>query len=161
MAWLTGKPNYGLVIKPVGIMSGRAPESSYGFYSKERQDKSKRPVLMLSSSGSVGEPGEPGGKVIDHDTGGIRIVSATYGSNCGVAKGNVTAHIAKQCNGKSRCRYVVDHKIIGDPAYGCAKTYTVRYRCGNNPQVFEKSLPAEAGWGDKSVLLECADYSSH
>lgn len=91
--------------------------------------------------------------------GGIRIVSATYGGNCGVAKGNVTAHIAKQCNGKSKCRYVVDHKIIGDPAYGCAKTYTVRYRCGNNPQVFEKSLPAEAGWGDKAVLLECADSS--
>ena len=88
--------------------------------------------------------------------GGIRIESATYGGNCGVAKGNVTAHIAGQCNGKSKCRYTVNYKIIGDPAPGCAKTYTVRYRCGNNPQVFEKSLPAESGWGDKSVLLECA-----
>ena len=86
---------------------------------------------------------------------GIHVESATYGSNCGVASGNVTNHIARQCNGKARCRYTVDHKIIGDPARGCAKTYTVRYRCGNNPQVFEKSLPAEAGWGDKAVVLDC------
>jgi len=90
-------------------------------------------------------------------SGDIRIISATYGCNCGATRGNVTAHIAKQCNGKSECRYTVDHKVIGDPAYGCAKTYTVRYRCGNNPQVFEKSLPAEAGWGDQAVVLECAD----
>lgn len=88
-------------------------------------------------------------------TGGVSVESATYGGNCGVAKGNVTTHIAEQCNGKSRCQYTVDHKVIGDPAFGCAKTYVVRYRCGNNPQVFEKSLDAEAGWGDKSVLLEC------
>ena len=84
---------------------------------------------------------------------GIRVVSATYCGNCGVVEGNVTAHIAKQCNGKSKCQHTVDHKIIGDPAYGCAKAYTVRYRCGNNPH--EKSLSAEAGWGDKSVVLRC------
>ena len=101
--------------------------------------------FRFSHSSSTGTPG------------GIRVEFATYGGNCGVAKGNVTPHIARQCNGKSKCRYTVNHKIIGDPAYGCAKTYTVRYRCGNNPQVFEKSLAAEAGWGDKAVLLECAD----
>lgn len=91
----------------------------------------------------------------DLRAGGIRVVSATYGGNCGVAKGNATAHIAEQCNGKTKCQYTVDHKIIGDPAYGCAKTYTVRYRCGNNTKVFEQSLSEEAGWGDKSVVLKC------
>ena len=104
-------------------------------------------LIMDVTPGTLGQPG------------GIRIESATYGANCGVAEGNVTAHIAEQCNGKSECRYTVDYKIIGDPARGCAKTYTVQYRCGNNPQVLEKSLPAEAGWGDKAVLLECADSS--
>ena len=94
------------------------------------------------------------GKPVISD-GGIRIESATYGSNCGTAKGNVTSHIAQACNGKSKCQYTVDHKIIGDPSYGCAKTYTVQYRCGNNPKVFEESLSAEAGWGDKAVVLDC------
>lgn len=88
-------------------------------------------------------------------TGGIRIESATYGKNCGTAKGNVTSHIAKACNGKSECKYTVDHRIIGDPAYGCAKTYTVQYRCGDNSKVFEETLSEEAGWGDKSVVLDC------
>ena len=91
------------------------------------------------------------------DAGGIKIISATYGGNCGASWGNVTSHIAQQCNGKSRCRYTVDHKIIGDPAPGCAKTYIVRYRCGNSPQVFEASLSAEAGWGDKAILLDCEE----
>ena len=91
----------------------------------------------------------------DLRAGGIRVESATYGGNCGVAKGNATDHIAEWCNGTSICHYSVDHKIIGDPAYGCAKIYTVRYRCGNSPKVFEQSLSAEAGWGNKSVGLKC------
>ena len=88
-------------------------------------------------------------------SGRISVMSATYGANCGVKKGNVTSYIAKQCNGKSECRYTVDWKIIGDPAYGCAKTYTVQYQCGDNTKVYEESLSAEAGWGDKAVLLRC------
>ena len=107
------------------------------------------PVLVSPGSTPVSQSGT--GQVGD----GIRILSATYGGNCGVAEGNVTDHIARQCNGKYRCHYTVDHKVIGDPAYGCEKTYVVRYQCGNNPQVFEKFLAGEAGWGDKSVFLEC------
>ncbi len=97
-----------------------------------------------------------GGDVINENLNNINVISATYGSNCGVADGNVTDHIAKQCNGKPECQYTVDHNIIGDPAYGCAKTYTVRYRCRNNPQVYERSLDAEAGLGNKTVMLECS-----
>ena len=108
------------------------------------------PLIMDVAPGGGGA-GSSNSKI----SGVIKIESATYGANCGVAKGNVTAHIAKQCDGKTKCRYVVNHKIIGDPAYGCAKTYTVRYRCGNNPRVFDRALSAEAGWGDKAVLLEC------
>jgi hypothetical protein len=87
---------------------------------------------------------------------GIHVVSATYGGNCGAKSGNVTNHIARECNGRSNCRYTGDHKIIGDPAYGCSKNYVIRYRCGNSGSVYEKSLSAEAGWGDKSVVLDCS-----
>ncbi|NHZ86033.1 MAG: DNRLRE domain-containing protein [Planctomycetia bacterium] len=156
-AWLSGTPNFGLVIMPRGIMSGRSPVSVYGFYSREFEDADKHPILVLSGSGSVSPPdGGLGGDVIDSYSGGIRVLSATYGGNCnGVANGNVTAHIADQSNGKSTYRYTVDYRVIGDPAPWCAKTYTVRYRCGNNPQVHEISLPEEAGWGDKVIVLDC------
>ena len=48
--WLSGVPNNGLVLKATGNLSGRTPESAYGFYSREHKDKSKRPVLILSAS---------------------------------------------------------------------------------------------------------------
>jgi hypothetical protein len=72
-----------------------------------------------------------------------------------VDPGNVTDHIAKACNGKAECTYAVDHKVIGDPAYGCQKTYVVTYRCGTDEQTYEQRLSAEAGWGDKAVVLRC------
>ena len=161
MAWLTGKPNYGLVIKPAGRLSGRAPETQYGFYSREYEDVDKQPHLLLSDSGSAAQTGEPGGGSsgddIDDAVGGIRVVSATYGGNCGVASGNVTSHVARQCNGRSECSYTVDHRVIGDPAFGCAKTYAVQYRCGDHARVIEESLGAEAGLGNKALLLSCAN----
>jgi hypothetical protein len=49
----------------------------------------------------------------------------------------------------------VDHKVIGDPASGCQKTYVVTYKCGKGTQTYEQRLSAEAGWGDKAVVLTC------
>ena len=45
--WLQGIPNHGLVIKPVGKLSGRSPISVYEFYSREHDDKTKVPTLEL------------------------------------------------------------------------------------------------------------------
>jgi hypothetical protein len=57
-------------------------------------------LLLLATSGCPGhgfsaphQPGRPSGD-------GIRIVSATYGGNCGVAYGNVSSDIARACNGR-------------------------------------------------------------
>lgn len=100
---------------------------------------------------SESEYGASGGGI---GVGSIRVSSATYGLNCGVASGNVTDHIAAQCNGRQSCNYTIDHKIIGDPAKGCAKDYRVTYSCSGGGT---KSTTAskEAGWGDKSVALVC------
>jgi hypothetical protein len=107
------------------------------------------PVVAVQAGPGTGE--EPP----SNSSGKIFVQSATYGGNCGVDPGNVTAHIAKACNGKSECTYTVDHKVIGDPAYGCQKTYVVTYRCGTDEQTYEQRLSAEAGWGDKAVVLRC------
>ncbi|MDD9304267.1 MAG: hypothetical protein HUK40_18735 [Desulfobacter sp.] len=60
-----------------------------------------------------------------------------------------------QCDGKQSCHYVVNYKVIGDPARGCQKTYRVRYKCGNSTQVKEKRLSPEAEWDNKKVILDC------
>jgi hypothetical protein len=84
----------------------------------------------------------------------IRVVSATYGANCGAPAGNVTTHVARQCDGRADCDYRVDYTVIGDPAIGCAKTYAVEWRCDSAPDLLRASAPPEAGFG-AIVKLSC------
>jgi hypothetical protein len=62
----------------------------------------------------------------------ISIETATYGGNCGAARGNDTDHLGTGCNGKDECKYAVDFALIGDPAPGCVKDYEVVYACSGS-----------------------------
>jgi hypothetical protein len=84
--------------------------------------------------------------------GAIQIQFATYGGNCGAPRGNVTGHIAQVCNGLMDCRYTIDHTVIGDPAYGCAKDYVVQYTCGNGQPRIARAEP-EAGYRSLVSLM--------
>ena len=90
---------------------------------------------------------------------GIKVVAGTYGGNCGQPRGNKTEHLAKACNGRSQCVYTVDHKVIGDPAYGCVKNYVAEWQCGSSPAVLRAvagGTNMEAGRGSK-VTLSCVE----
>ncbi|WP_217520162.1 hypothetical protein [Roseicyclus elongatus] len=102
---------------------------------------------------SSGTGGGGGGGLM----GRINVLSASYGVNCGAPQGNVTGHIAAQCNGQTSCDYRVDHTVIGDPAVGCRKTYQVSYECGDGVTRTAEA-PAEAS--GRSVALQCAGGSS-
>ena len=84
----------------------------------------------------------------------IHIVAGTYGQNCRAAYGNKTPHLQQSCEGHTRCVYRVDYKVIGDPAYGCAKDYIAEWRCGDEPGVRRAVAAPEAGYG-KTVELAC------
>jgi len=45
--WLGDEPNYGIVLKPDGILSGRIPTSIYEFYSREYDDETKIPYIEI------------------------------------------------------------------------------------------------------------------
>jgi hypothetical protein len=85
--------------------------------------------------------------------GRIYVVSATYGGNCGVPRGNVTGHVAGVCNGQRVCPYTVHHRIIGDPRPGCPKDFVVRWVCGDG-EPLRAGAPPEAGFGTV-VVLSC------
>ncbi len=87
--------------------------------------------------------------------GGMHIISATYGLNCGAPRGNVTSHIAQACDGTSQCDYRIDVNALGDPSRGCRKTYEVEYRCGIGP-TRTASAPAGADTGTM-VALQCTN----
>lgn len=89
---------------------------------------------------------------------GIQVMQATYGKNCGAAVGNVTRHIASQCDGRATCSYVIDYQIIGDPVYGCAKNYLVDYRCSQGRSKSAAASP-EAGYR-KKIFLSCPEVES-
>lgn len=84
----------------------------------------------------------------------VQVVSGTYGANCGASRGNKTNYLAAACNGQKICTYVINYKIIGDPAVGCAKNYTAEWRCGGNSKVYKTFAYPEAGFG-RSVVLSC------
>jgi len=91
-------------------------------------------------------------RIIPMSGGNIEILSGTYGGNCGAPKGNVTRHIASLCNGHNSCAYTVHHETIGDPAFGCEKTYTATYKCSGTGQVKTVFVNAEAGYGSIAHL---------
>lgn len=67
---------------------------------------------------------------------GVTVDSAIYGGNCNTP-GNVTSQVASACNGKTDCSYKVDHTVIGDPAPGCPKDFTVNFQCQQKPLTFK------------------------
>ncbi len=88
---------------------------------------------------------------------GIRVARADYGLNCRAPQSNVTMHVAVACNGKESCPYMVDHRVIGDPAQGCAKDYQIAYECLRSGQVIGRRAggsPPEAS--GKVIQLSCA-----
>ena len=109
-------------------------------------EKRKKCSQKLAQTGTASQP-PPAGS-------GIKVVAGTYGGNCRQPRGNKTEHLAKACNGRSQCVYTVDHKVIGDPAYGCVKNYVAEWQCGSSPAVLRAEAPGEAGYGSK-VTLSC------
>ena len=61
----------------------------------------------------------------------IKIEEATYGANCGkgVKLGNATLPVAKSCDGRVSCNFLVSVEELGDPAPGCGKDFSVRFTC--------------------------------
>lgn len=79
--WLAGKPNHGMVIKAIGDLGPRTPESVYGFYSREHEDTTMRPVLILQSAGQTPAPDHPGHKTAGADSGKTTASPATPANN--------------------------------------------------------------------------------
>jgi peptidoglycan/LPS O-acetylase OafA/YrhL len=90
---------------------------------------------------------------------GIRVVSATYGANCGVSRGNVTRMLVDACNGQDHCDYIIDVNKLGDPAGGCAKDFNVEYACMPDGLPEAAGLPGEAGLGSR-LSFRCDDAAA-
>lgn len=100
-------------------------------------------------SGSWQQP-EPGW----NGYGGIGVITATYGWNCGAQFNNEGYDLGTACDGAPSCQYTVDYRVIGDPAPGCAKTFTAVYTCAGSTIRHSVYVSAEAGF-DSIATLTC------
>jgi hypothetical protein len=84
----------------------------------------------------------------------IDVVVATYGGNCGVGTGNVTATVRSMCNGKYACTFTADNGAFGDPRNGCAKDFIAQWKCGDEMfQTAPVNVQTNEGY---AIKLECA-----
>jgi hypothetical protein len=82
----------------------------------------------------------------------IRVDTAIYGANVGVAANNAGAYVAGACDGKEVCSFRIDVQNLGDPARGKPKDFVVSYTCGAAAK--SVIVPEEAGMG-KVATLDC------
>jgi hypothetical protein len=87
---------------------------------------------------SLAPPARAGGRrSAKSATGPIRVVSASFGTNCGVKPGKATRPVGEACDGRSRCTYLLDRAVLGAAPRDCRKGFIARWRCGDDPQVRE------------------------
>jgi len=84
----------------------------------------------------------------------IKVVSGTYGRNCGGKAGNATAALAKACDGRNACEYRPDPAELADPAPNCSKDYAAEWKCGTAATVYSATLGAGAP-KDEQLRLAC------
>jgi hypothetical protein len=98
------------------------------------------------------------GMILTRDAGAqvpsVMVSQATYGGNCSALEGNATGVLANACNGRARCEYTVDFKILGDPAPGCHKDFAVEWQCNGITGKRRTSIPGEAGRGS-TITVAC------
>jgi hypothetical protein len=88
------------------------------------------------------------------DARAIRIISGTYGTNCGKPRSDATRDLARQCDGLQTCPYILRKAQTGAPSKGCHGDHVdfrVEWRC-TDTEFHTATLSAEATPGSRLVL---------
>ncbi|MEM5454237.1 hypothetical protein VSR69_05175 [Paraburkholderia phytofirmans] len=85
----------------------------------------------------------------------IKVVSGTYGKNCGASRGNATADLARQCNGLQTCRYVLHKAPAGTPSVRCRTDFRAEWSC-TGTEFHTAALSAQAEPGS-TLVLSCVE----
>ncbi|OAJ52837.1 hypothetical protein A6V36_36685 [Paraburkholderia ginsengiterrae] len=87
----------------------------------------------------------------------IRIISGTYGTNCEMPRADTTRNVARQCDGRQTCPYILHKALTGVPSQGCYKhtrdfkDFRVEWQC-TDTEFHIATLSGDAGPGSRLVL---------
>ncbi|MEX3959208.1 hypothetical protein [Trinickia sp. EG282A] len=84
----------------------------------------------------------------------IEVLSGTYGSNCGLPRGNASRDLTRRCNGNETCSYELGDRLGSEPMKQCRPDFLAEWRCGN-AELHTAALAPEAKSGD-TLVLSCA-----
>lgn len=83
--------------------------------------------------------------------GTIKVTSATYGEQCGAVRGNATRDLARRCDGRKTCQYMLTRVVESERADGCREDFLAEWRCSARESHIAAVSPS-AGAGDTLVL---------
>ncbi|MGU7768804.1 hypothetical protein ACV229_01295 [Burkholderia sp. MR1-5-21] len=108
-------------------------------------------IGLAASAQSTAPPAGASQKTaLDADARTIDIVSGTYGQNCGARRGNATHDLARRCDGRLTCDYILN-RTFGAGAASCRRGFLAEWRCSNT-EFHTAALSAGAKSGDVLVL---------
>jgi len=81
----------------------------------------------------------------------VTIVSGTYGPNCGAPLGNLTADLARRCNGRDTCSYPLPANVARQGRHACRASFVAEWRCGQDESHLAM-LASGAMPGDRLVM---------
>lgn len=112
-------------------------------------------LAMATPGGAMPSDKTGANEKMDNAKSIIKVVTGTYGINCGAKPGNATAHVARVCDGQTLCEYKIDPTALEDAAPNCAKNFSVEWKCGAAVTVYAVSVPASAARGEP-LRLACS-----
>lgn len=114
--------------------------------------------LAMATPGGAMPADKPGAnEKMENVKSTIRVVTGTYGGNCGAKSGNATTQVARVCDGQAVCQYQIDMAAPEDAAPNCAKVFTAEWKCGNAATVYAVTVPAGAMQGE-NLRLSCSAF---
>ena len=111
-------------------------------------------LAMAGQGGAASTDKVGAGEKTENIKSTIKVVTGSYGNNCGAKSGNATAQVARACDGQSLCEYKIDPATLEDSAPGCAKNFTAEWKCGTAATVYSVSVPP-GGVPGENLRLAC------
>jgi len=110
-------------------------------------------LAMATPGGALPTDKTGANEKIENAKSAIRVVTGTYGRNCGAKPGNATTQVARACDGQAVCQYKIDTATLEDAAPACAKDFTAEWKCGTAATVYAVTMPAGATPGEPLRLV--------
>jgi hypothetical protein len=114
-------------------------------------------LAMTTPGGAIPADKTGANEITENAKSAIRVVTGTYGRNCGAKPGNATTQVARACDGQAVCQYKIDTATLEDAAPNCAKDFTAEWKCGAAATVYAVIMPVGAMQGEQ-LRLSCAAF---